>query len=226
MKIKITPERYVAVDEYFTELLLADDTIPAKVLAHCEAHAMPAIHVAPNQGKLLNLLVRIKGARRILEVGTLGGYSTVWMALGMGPAGRLLTLDFDEDYVKVAQESLRIAGVEDRVEIRVGRAIDSMQALVDEGAAPFDFIFLDADKENNPRYLELALQLSAPGTVIVGDNVVRQGQILDAHSDGSNIKGLRRFFDDTAANKNLSATAFQTVGSKGWDGMSIAIVNG
>lgn len=226
MKIKITPERYVAVDEYFTELLLADDTIPAKVLAHCEAHAMPAIHVAPNQGKLLNLLVRIKGARRVLEVGTLGGYSTVWMALGMGPAGRLLTLDFDENYVKVAQESLRIAGVEDQVEIRVGRAMDSMQALIDEGAAPFDFIFLDADKENNPRYLELALQLSAPGTVIVGDNVVRQGQILDAHSDGSNIKGLRRFFDDTAANKNLSATAFQTVGSKGWDGMSIAIVNG
>ncbi len=226
MKIKITPERYVAVDEYFTELLLADDTIPAKVLAHCEAHSMPAIHVAPNQGKLLNLLVRIKGARRILEVGTLGGYSTVWMALGMGPAGRLLTLDFDEDYIKVAQESLRIAGVEDRVEIRAGRAMDSMQALIEEGAAPFDFIFLDADKENNPGYLELALQLSAPGTVIVGDNVVRQGQILDAHSDGSNIKGLRRFFDDTAANKNLSATAFQTVGSKGWDGMSIAIVNG
>ncbi len=226
MKIKITPERYVAVDEYFTELLLVDDTIPAKVLAHCEAHSMPAIHVAPNQGKLLNLLVRIKGARRILEVGTLGGYSTVWMALGMGPAGRLLTLDFDEDYIKVAQESLRIAGVEDRVEIRAGRAMDSMQALIEEGAAPFDFIFLDADKENNPRYLELALQLSAPGTVIVGDNVVRQGQILDAHSDGSNIKGLRRFFDDTAANKNLSATAFQTVGSKGWDGMSIAIVNG
>ncbi len=226
MKIKMTPERYVAVDHYFTDLLLADDTIPAKVLAHCEAHAMPAIHVAPNQGKLLNLLVRIKGAKRILEVGTLGAYSTVWMALGMGQDGRLLTLDFDENYVKVARESLRIAGVEDRVEIRLGRAVDLMQSLVDEAVAPFDFIFLDADKENNPHYLKLALKLSAPGTVIVGDNVVRQGQILDADSDGSNIKGLRRFFDDTAANKNLSATAFQTVGSKGWDGMSIAIVNG
>src|SRR5690606_35068878 len=167
----------------------ADDTIPAKVLAHCEAHALPAIQVAPNQGKLLNLLVRIKGAKRILELGTLGAYSTVWMALGMGPDGRLLTLDFDENYVRVARESLRIAAVEDQVEIRLGRAAALMQALIDEGAAPFDFIFMDADKENNPRYLELALQLSAPGTVIVADNVVRQGQILDAHSDGSNIKG-------------------------------------
>ena len=226
MKIQITPERYVAVDDYFNSLLLADDTIPAKVLAHCEAHTMPAIHVAPNQGKLLNLLVRIKGAKRILELGTLGAYSTVWMALGMAPEGRLITLDFDEKYIKVARESLRIAAVEDRVEIRVGRAVDSMQALIDEGAAPFDFIFMDADKENNPRYLELALKLSAPGTVIVADNVVRQGQILDAHSDGSNIKGLRRFLDDMAGNSALSATAFQTVGSKGWDGLSIAVVNG
>src|SRR5690606_14092848 len=116
---------------------------PAKVLAHCEAHAMPAIQVAPNQGKLLNLLVRIKGARRILEVGTLGAYSTVWMALGMGQSGRIVTLDFDENYIKVARESLRIAGVADKVDIRVGRAADSMQALIDEGAAPFDFIFLD-----------------------------------------------------------------------------------
>ena len=226
MKIQITPERYVAVDDYFNSLLLADDAIPAKVLAYCEAHAMPAIQVAPNQGKLLNLLVRIKGAKRILELGTLGAYSTVWMALGMGPDGRLLTLDFDENYVRVARESLRIAAVDDRVEIRLGRAADLMQALIDEGAAPFDFIFMDADKENNPRYLALALKLSAPGTVIVADNVVRQGQILDAHSEGSNIKGLRRFFDDMAANERLSATAFQTVGSKGWDGLSIAVVNG
>lgn len=226
MKIQITPERYVAVDDYFNSLLLADDTVPAKVLAHCEAHSMPAIQVAPNQGKLLNLLVRLKGAKRILELGTLGAYSTVWMALGMGPDGRLLTLDFDENYVRVARESLRIAAVDDRVEIRLGRAADLMLALIDEGAAPFDFIFMDADKENNPRYLELALKLSAPGTVIVADNVVRQGQILDAHSEGSNIKGLRRFFDDMAGNERLSATAFQTVGSKGWDGLSIAIVNG
>ncbi|WP_031243643.1 O-methyltransferase [Advenella kashmirensis] len=225
MKIQITPERYVAVDDYFSQVLLADDTIPAKVLAHCEAHAMPAIQVAPNQGKLLNLLVRMKGARRILELGTLGAYSTVWMALGMGQDGRLVTLDFDENYLKVARESLRIAGVADRVEIRVGRAAESMQALIDEGAAPFDFIFLDADKENNPQYLALALKLSAPGTVIVADNVVRQGQILDAHSDGGNIQGLRRFFDDMAGNEKLSATAFQTVGSKGWDGLSVAIVN-
>ncbi|MHC8943868.1 O-methyltransferase [Advenella incenata] len=226
MKIQITPERYVAVDDYFNSLLLTGDAIPAKVLAHCEAHAIPAIQVAPNQGKLLNLLVRIKGAKRILELGTLGAYSTVWMALGMGPDGRLLTLDFDENYVRVARESLRIAAVDDRVEIHLGRAADLMQALIDEGAAPFDFIFMDADKENNPRYLELALKLSAPGTVIVADNVVRQGQILDAHSEGSNIKGLRRFFDDMAGNERLSATAFQTVGSKGWDGLSIAIVNG
>ncbi len=226
MKIQITPERYVAVDDYFSQLLLADDTIPAKVLAHCEAHAMPAIQVAPNQGKLLNLLVRIKGARRILELGTLGAYSTVWMALGMGQDGRIVTLDFDENYIKVARESLRIAGVADKVDIRVGRAAESMQALIDEGVAPFDFIFLDADKENNPHYLALALKLSAPGTVIVADNVVRQGQILDAHSEGSNILGLRRFFDDMAGNEKLSATAFQTVGSKGWDGLSVAIVNG
>lgn len=225
MAIKITPERYRAVDDYFNALLLADDTIPAKVLQHCEANAMPAIQVAPNQGKLLNLLVRIKGARRVLEVGTLGAYSTVWMALGLSPGGYLLTLDFDENYLRVARESLRIAGVEDRVQVRQGRAAESMQSLIDEGAAPFDLIFLDADKENNPVYLKLALQLSAPGTVIVADNVVRQGQILDADSDGKNIKGLREFFDDIAGNERLSATAFQTVGGKGWDGLSIAVVN-
>lgn len=223
-KIQITEERYKQVDDYFNQLFLKEDVIPEKVLEHCKKNNIPAINVAPNQGKLLHMLIRMNAARRVLEIGTLGGYSTVWMGLALPDDGRLVTLDFDESYIRIARESLNMAGLQDKVEIRQGVAADTLAQMVQEQQAPFDFIFIDADKENNPVYLEYALKLSRPGTVIVADNVVRQAKILDDSGKADNIRGLRRFFDDMVDNPRLTVTAFQTLGSKGWDGLAIAIV--
>ena len=223
-KTQITEECYKQVDDYFNQLFLKEDVIPEKVLEHCKKNNIPAINVAPNQGKLLHMLVSMNGARRVLEIGTLGAYSTVWMGLALPDNGRLVTLDFDENYIKIARESLSIAGLQDKVEIRQGVAADTLAQMVQEQQAPFDFIFIDADKENNPVYLEYALKLSRPGTVIVADNVVRQAKILDDSGKADNIRGLRRFFDDMVGNPRLTVTAFQTLGSKGWDGLAIAIV--
>ncbi|MFV9475535.1 O-methyltransferase [Advenella sp. RU8] len=225
MKIQITESLYKNVDDYFNQLLLKEDAIPEKVLEHCKNRNIPAINVAPNQGKLLHMLVRMNAARRVLEIGTLGAYSTVWMGLALPANGHLVTLDFDENYIKVARESLSIAGLQDKVEIRPGVAVDTLAQMLQDKEAPFDFIFIDADKENNPVYLQYALQLSRPGTVIVADNVVRQAKILDDSGKADNIRGLRQFFEDMAANPRLTVTAFQTLGSKGWDGLAIAIVN-
>ncbi|MBK1781974.1 O-methyltransferase [Advenella sp. WQ 585] len=224
MKMKITEECYKNVDDYFNQLFLKEDVIPEKVLEHCKSHHLPAINVAPNQGKLLQMLVRMNRAQRILEIGTLGAYSTVWMGLALPDNGRLVTLDFDENYIKVARESLNIAGLQDKVDIRQGVAADTLAQMVKDQETPFDFIFIDADKENNPVYLEYALKLSRPGTVIVADNVVRQAKILDDSGKADNIRGLRQCFEDMAANPQLTVTAFQTLGSKGWDGLAIAIV--
>ena len=217
MKIQIT-------EDYFNQLFLKEDVIPEKVLEHCKSCNIPAINVAPNQGKLLHMLVRMNAARRVLEIGTLGAYSTVWMGLALPDNGHLVTLDFDENYIKVARESLAIAGLQDKVEVRQGVAAETLAQMVQDQEAPFDFIFIDADKENNPVYLEYALKLSRPGTVIVADNVVRQAKILDDSGKADNIRGLRQYFDDMAANPQLTVTAFQTLGSKGWDGLAIAIV--
>ncbi len=224
MKTVISEPLYKGVDEYFNQLFLQNDVIPAKVLEHCKNKEMPAINVAPNQGKLLNFLVKMKGAKRILEIGVLGAYSTVWMALALPENGRLITLDFDENYIKVARESIQIAGLQDKVEIRVGLAADSLAQMVQDNEAPFDFVFIDADKENNPVYLEYALKLSRPGTIIVFDNVVRQAKILDTSDKADNIRGLRRSFEEMAVNPRLDVTAFQTLGLKGWDGLAIALV--
>lgn len=223
-KIQITEERYKQVDDYFNQLFLKEDVIPEKVLEHCKKNNIPAINVAPNQGKLLNMLIRMNAARRVLEIGTLGGYSTVWMGLALPDDGRLVTLDFDESYIRIARESLNMAGLQDKVEIRQGVAAETLEQMVQAKQAPFDFIFIDADKENNPVYLDYALKLSRPGTVIVADNVVRQAKILDDSGKADNIRGLRRFFDDMVDNPRLTVTAFQTLGSKGWDGLAIAIV--
>ena len=224
MKIQITEERYKQVDDYFNQLFLKEDVIPEKVLEHCKKNNIPAINVAPNQGKLLHMLIRMNAARRVLEIGTLGGYSTVWMGLALPDDGRLVTLDFDESYIRIARESLNMAGLQDKVEIRQGVAAETLEQMVQAKQAPFDFIFIDADKENNPVYLDYALKLSRPGTVIVADNVVRQAKILDDSGKADNIRGLRRFFDDMVDNPRLTVTAFQTLGSKGWDGLAIAIV--
>ncbi|MDD3756912.1 MAG: O-methyltransferase [Advenella sp.] len=223
-KIQITEERYKQVDDYFNQLFLKEDVIPEKVLEHCKKNNIPAINVAPNQGKLLHMLIRMNAARRVLEIGTLGGYSTVWMGLALPDDGRLVTLDFDESYIRIARESLNMAGLQDKVEIRQGVAAETLEQMVQAKQAPFDFIFIDADKENNPVYLDYALKLSRPGTVIVADNVVRQAKILDDSGKADNIRGLRRFFDDMVDNPRLTVTAFQTLGSKGWDGLAIAIV--
>jgi len=213
-----------AVDAYFCDTLLPADPVLAQALRDSEAAGLPAHQVAPNQGALLQLLARLQGARRILEIGTLGGYSTIWLARALPTGGRLVTLEANPACAEVARINIARAGLANRVEIRIGRAADSLPQLATDGAGPFDFIFIDADKPSNPLYLDWALRLSRPGTAIVGDNVVRNGAVADPASTDANVLGVRRFFELMAAHPRLSATAVQTVGSKGWDGFSLAIV--
>ncbi len=215
-----------AVDKWIGDKLVDDDFALEAIVAVNAAAGLPAIDVSPAQGKLLHLLVRISGARRVLEVGTLGGYSTAWMARGLPGGGQVVTLEIDPRYADVARGNLQQAGVIDRVEIRLGAALDSLNRMVEEGEEPFDFVFLDADKENNANYLRLALALSRPGTVILCDNVVRNGRVM-ALGDGEGdqaIRGTRELFDELRCNSRLTATAIQTVGLKGWDGFALILV--
>jgi predicted O-methyltransferase YrrM len=217
---------WTAVDEYLAgRLIPADATLTAAREANAEAK-LPAIDVSPTQGKLLYLLAKIQGARRILEVGTLGGYSTIWLARALAEGGKLVTLEIEKRHADVALENINRAGVSGRVELRLAPAAESLAALVKEGAEPFDFIFIDADKPNNPVYLEWALRMSRPGTIVVVDNVIREGAIVDAESKDASVLGTRRLFDLIAANPRLEATALQTVGSKGYDGFVVARVVG
>ena len=185
---------------------------------------LPAIDVSPAQGKFLYLLAKSSGAERILEVGTLGGYSTIWLARALPAGGRVVTLEIDPHHAEVARGNLERAGVGERVEVRVGPALESLAALAQEQGAAFDFIFIDADKEHNADYVEAAIALARPGALIVVDNVVREGRILDAASTDANIRGTRRLFDMLAEEPRLEATAIQTVGAKKWDGFIVAIV--
>jgi predicted O-methyltransferase YrrM len=212
------------VDRYIDETLVGSDPILDAALEAAEQAGLPSIQVAPNQGKFLHLLALAKGARRILEIGTLGGYSTIWLARALPPGGRLVTLEVDPKHAAVAQANLDRAGLSKVVEIRVGPAVESLAQLHQEGAESFDLIFIDADKPNNLAYLEWALKLSRPGALILTDNVVREGGIADAGSDDPAIQGTRRMFDMLAAEPRLSATAIQTVGSKGYDGFAMAVV--
>ncbi len=202
------------------------DTDPALVLALTDSATagLPAINVAPNQGKLLQLLARMAGARAVLEVGTLGGYSTIWLARALPPGGRLVTLEAEPRHAEVAAINLDRAGVADVVEIVVGKALDTLPRLAEEGREPFDFVFIDADKAGNPDYFAWAVQLSRPGAVIVVDNVVRGGSVTDAGSDDPAVVGTRRLFEVVAAEPRVHATAVQTVGSKGHDGFLLAVV--
>lgn len=215
-----------AVDSWIAAKLLGADPALDAALAANEAGGLPAIDVAPVQGKLLHLLARIAGARRILEIGTLGGYSTIWLARALPPQGRLVTLELEPHHAAVARSNLARAGVAAQCEVRVGPAAESLAALQEEGQVPFDLVFIDADKEGNPAYLRAALALSRPGTVIIVDNVVREGGVLDSASDDPRILGTRALFDAVAAEPRLSATALQTVGAKPWDGFLIALVAG
>jgi len=218
------PEQVWAdVDEFFTtNLLPADDVLRATLETNVAEH-LPPIAVTPPQGKLLHLLARACGAKRILEIGTLGAYSTIWMARALPPSGRLITLEIDLHHAEVARRNLERAKVSGRVEIRVGDAavlLDAMQGFVE----PFDFVFIDADKKSSDVYLKAVLKMSHPGTVIIVDNVVRDGKVADASSDDEDIQGIRRMTEWLATQKNISATAIQTVGGKSYDGFLMAIV--
>jgi predicted O-methyltransferase YrrM len=213
-----------AVDKYLCDLLLEPDPSLDAALEASREGGLPAINVAPNQGKLLNLLVRSLGASSVLEIGTLGGYSTIWMARALPDGGRLITLEAAPKHAAVAQRNLERAGVAERVEVRVGAALDGLRQLADEGAGPFDFIFIDADKPGYPEYLTASLKLSRPGTVIVGDNVVRGGLVADPGCPDAAVRGAQQFMASAAANPRLASVVLQTVGIKGYDGLLIARV--
>ncbi|HEY8063619.1 MAG TPA: O-methyltransferase [Methylosinus sp.] len=217
-------QRWNTVDAYLADRLIGADAELDSALAFNAAAGLPAIDVSPPQGKLLHLLARSIGARRILEVGALGGYSTIWLARALPEGGRLVTLELEQKHADVAAANLARAGLAERVDIRVGPALDTLPKLETEAAGPFDLAFIDADKPNNANYFAWALKLARPGSLIIVDNVVRDGSVLagtDAHAVGA-----RALFDALAAEPRVTATAIQTVGSKGWDGFAIALVNG
>jgi len=219
-------ERWSAVDRYLTDVVVRPGPELLAAEAASDAAGLPPIQVTPAQGKLLHLLARISGARRILEIGTLGGYSTIWLAQALPANGRLVTLELDPGHADVARANLLRAGVAERVELRVGPALTLLPRLVAEGAGPFDLIFIDADKSEYPGYLTWSLALSRPGTLLIGDNVVRQGEVLDHASPDPRVAGARSFHALVGEDPRLSATVLQTVGSKGYDGFTVALVVG
>ena len=222
----MTDEVWAAVDQYVTETLVRPEaSLQAALEANLTAE-LPAIDVSPPFGKLLRLLAETLGASRILEIGTLGGYSTIWLAQSLPPDGRLISLEVDARHAEIARANIARAGLASVVEVRVGRAIELLPQLETEGAGPFDVVFIDADKTNTAEYFSWALRLSRPGSLIVIDNVVRKGAILDAQSADENVQGMRRFFEKVATTPGVSASGLQTVGSKGYDGFAIIRVSG
>ena len=221
----MTESQWSSVDRYLTDLLIGPDTALDAAQDASVAAGLPAIAVAPNQGKLLYLLARMLHARSILEIGTLGGYSTIWLARALGPGGRLVTLELDPKHAAVATSNIARAGLSDVVDVRVGEAINLLPELERDGRAPFDLVFIDADKHSIPEYFQWALRLSRPGTLIVVDNVVRAGAVVDAESTDPNIQGVRRFNEMLSRETRVSATTLQTVGSKGYDGLAFVLVN-
>jgi len=216
----MSQELWTAVDGYIADLLVPADSALKEALRASADAGMPAIAVSPAQGKLLMLLAQTLGARRILEIGTLGGYSTIWLARGLTEGGRLISLEADPKHAEVARSNIARAGLSDVVEVRLGKALETLPTV--EG--PFDLIFIDADKVNYPEYFSWAMKLSRAGSLIIADNVVRKGAVIDAESSDANVLGVRRFNELMAADKRVSATAIQTVGSKGYDGFAIARV--
>jgi predicted O-methyltransferase YrrM len=217
--------RWSGVDSYFTKILIGSDPALEQALAANSAAGLPSIDVSAPQGKLIHLLARMSGARKALEIGGLGGYSTIWLARALPEDGRLISLEVNAKHAEVARRNVARAGLGRKVEIRIGAALETLSKIEAEGLGPFDFVFIDADKINNAAYLEWALRLSRPGTAIVVDNVVREGEVIDAASRNSDVIGVRRMFELMAREPRLSATAIQTVGAKGWDGFALAIVS-
>jgi predicted O-methyltransferase YrrM len=218
-------ELWTAVDDHFDRSLVPSDPALDDAVEAVRAAGLPMIGVAPNQGKMLQILARLHGARRILEIGTLGGYSAIWLARALPPGGRLITLEVAPKHAEVARANLKRAGVGDVVDVRLGPALETLPELAKEGAGPFDMIFIDADKPNNADYFGWALELSRPGTLIVVDNVVRGGSVIDPGDDDPDIQGVHRLTGLIAAEPRVSATALQTVGRKGHDGFVMALVN-
>lgn len=220
----MTQELWTAVDQYINEMLIPSDSVlEAAVRASTEA-GLPSIQVSPPQGKLLHLLARSVGARNILEIGTLGGYSTIWMGRALPPGGRLLTLEADARHAQVARTNFARAGLEKTIELRLGPALNTLPQVASEGRGPFDLIFIDANKSTMAEYFDWALKLSRPGSLIISDNVIRDGAVIDAASADLDIQGVRRFNERVAAERRVSATEIQTVGSKGYDGFALALV--
>ena len=217
-------ERWTAVEDYLVAALGASDPVLDAALAACHEAGLPPISVSPNQGKFLMLMARAIGARSILEVGTLGGSSTIWLARGLAPGGRVTTLEIDAKHAEVAEANFVRAGMAEAIELRRGPALDVLPRLAAEGRGPFDLVFIDADKPRNPDYFMWALRLSRPGSMIVVDNVVREGAVIDADGDDASVHGVRRLNELLAAEPRVDATALQTVGSKGYDGFAIAVV--
>ena len=220
----MTLERWTAIDEYVSELLAPHDEAFEAALEASEAAGLPAIQVSPPQGKLLQLLAEVHGSRNVLEFGTLGGYSTIWLGRGLPEGGRLTTLEAEPRYAEVARENIERAGLGEVVELRVGAALDTLEEMEAEGAGPFDLVFIDADKVHTPDYFAWALEHSRVGSLIVADNVVRGGTLADAHSDDPATRAQRHFHEILANEPRVSATTIQTVGAKGYDGFTVVLV--
>jgi predicted O-methyltransferase YrrM len=220
----MTQEKWTAVENYICEKMVPYDSVLDAALKSSDEAALPSINVSPNFGKLLNLLAKSINARNILEVGTLGAYSTIWMARALPPDGHLISLEYDPKHAEVARKNIERAGLSKTIEIRIGKAIDSLPKIAAEKRAPFDLIFIDADKQSNAEYFEWAIKLSRPGGIIIVDNVVRDGNVTDASSTDAMIQGVRRLNDKLAKETRVSVTEIQTVASKGYDGFAFAVV--
>ena len=222
----MTQEQWTAVDNYISDVLMPDDAALSAALAASEAAGLPAINVTPHQGRLLEILARMQRAKNILEIGTLGAYSTIWLARALPPGGRLVTLEADPKHAEVARRNLAFAGLADVVELRLGPALETLPRLAADGREPFDLVFIDADKPSNPDYFAWALRLSKVGSLIIVDNVIRGGAVADPESDDPSVGAVRRLNKMLAAEKRVVATVIQTVGSKGYDGFALALVVG
>ncbi len=222
----MSEDQWTEVDRYIEDRLIGEDAVLSAALAVSKSAGLPEIAVSPTQGKQLNLLARSIGAGRILEIGTLGGYSSIWMGRALGDGGRLISLEMDPRHAEVARENLKAAELDDKVEIWIGAAIELLPKVAAAGIGPFDFSFIDADKANIPEYLEWTIRMSRPGALIVVDNVVRRGALIDAATTSADVKGVRRMHDMLQTDPRLSATSIQTVGVKGYDGFTLILVEG
>lgn len=220
----MTTDLFAQVDDYIKDLLAPEDEALNATIQSLDKENIPQISVTANQGKFLQVLMLMCNAKKVLELGTLGGYSTIWMARALPPGGKIITVEFNSHHAAVAQQNLAGAGVANKVEIRVGKAMDVLDAMIADGEEPFDFIFIDADKPPYTEYFQKALKLSHPGTVIICDNVIREGKVLTTPAADEMVKGAQRFNEMLGTNTRVTATIIQTVGAKEWDGMAIAVV--